>query len=559
MHVLLGNTGRSMAPNGLNLRRNPGDWGHLLAWNGPVVTLLGLALALSAGLLLIQLPPLDGVLVVLLVVVGVAALVEPMAGLVAALFLGLLRAYLRTEVPQVPAQIGQIFVALTVAAWLARGLARRNVRIPHPPLFLPLLVFFGAALISLWDAVDLPGYGVPELVKWAQILLVFLFVSYALTPSQAGIETRPTYRRLTWLLGALLVTGVFQAGVGAWQFALRGDGPDHFAILSLGDRFYRAYGTFEQPNPYAGYVGITLSLAIGVLIGTIGDRETRRHGDTETRRRGDREARRYTPSPSPRRRTDLPLCSLVLVAVTVALGAALAMSWSRGAWLGFGVAMSVMAIALPRRARWGLLLVAVLVVVGLGLYATDLLPPSVTARLTGFTGYVRFEDVRGVGINDANYAVIERLAHWQAALEMFRHNLWTGVGLGCYEPAYADFALINWPIALGHAHNVYLNLAAETGLIGLIAYLLLWVAVFWQTWRATRRARGLLRGVAIGLLGAWTHLSVHHLLDNLYVNNVHLHIGVMLGLLAFVVQRVGESANVQISKSASLQIDQSTK
>jgi len=231
--------------------------------------------------------------------------------------------------------------------------------------------------------------------------------------------------------------------------------------------------------------------------------------------------------------------------------AALAMSWSRGAWLGFGAAMLAMAVALPRRARWGLLLVAVLVAGGLGLYTTGLLPPAVTSRLTGFAQYVWFEDVRGVGINDANYAVIERLGHWQAAVEMFRHNLWTGVGFGCYEPAYRDFALINWPIALGHAHNYYLNIAAETGLIGLVAYLFLWGAVFWQTWRATRRAEGLLRGVAIGLLGTWTHLSVHHLLDNLYVNNVHLHVGVLLGLLAFIVQQTSKSANRQVGKSVS--------
>jgi O-antigen ligase len=254
----------------------------------------------------------------------------------------------------------------------------------------------------------------------------------------------------------------------------------------------------------------------------------------------------------------VPLRSLILLAVTVTLGAALAMSWSRGAWLGFAVAMSVMTVALPRQARWGLLLVAGLVVGGLSLYAMGLVPPSVMARLTGFTEYVRFEDVRGVGINDANYAVIERLAHWQAALEMFRYNFWTGVGLGCYEPAYAGFALINWPIALGHAHNVYLNVAAETGLIGLIAYLLLWVAVFWQTWWATRRARGLLRGIAIGLLGAWTHLSVHHLLDNLYVNNVHLHIGVLLGLLAFVIQHANKSPSDPIAQSPNLQICKST-
>lgn len=490
-----------------------------LAWNGPLVTLLALALALAAGLLLVQLVPLDGLLFVVLAVVGVATVIEPLAGLGAALFLGPLKAYLSAEVPQIPAQIGQVFVALMLAVWLARGLARRNLRIPHPPLLLPLLAFSGAALLSLWDAVELPIYGVPELIKWAQIVLLFLFVSDYLS---AGQKTRPT----SWLVGALLVTGLFQAGVGIWQFGLRGEGPDHFAILRLGERFYRAYGTFEQPNPYAGYIGLTLSLTIGMLAEMLRGIGTRRRGEGETRR----------PFFSPCLLVSLSPCLLV----SIALGTALVASWSRGAWLGFGAAVGVMTLALPRQARWGLLLVAVLVVGLLGLYATGLLPESIVARLTDFAQDVRFEDVRGVGINDANYAVVERLAHWQAGLEMFRYNLWTGVGIGCYEPAYSRFALINWPIALGHAHNYYLNLAAETGVIGLIAYLILWGAVFWHTWRITRRARGPLRGLAIGLLGVWTHLSVHHFLDNLYVNNVHLHIGVLLGLLAFIIQQTNQ-------------------
>jgi O-antigen ligase len=518
-----------------------------LAWNGPLVTLLGLALAILAGLLLTRLTPLGGVLFVLLVVGGVATVIEPLVGLAAMLFLGPLWAYLRAEVPQVPAQIAQVFVALTLAVWLARGLARRNLHIPyllgkgnhkryllknpgeetrffpknlvsHLPLQLPLLVFVGAALLSLWDAVELPVYGVPEFIKWVQVVLLYLFVSDHLTP-----------RRLVWLLGALLVTGLFQAGVGIWQFGLRGDGPDHFAILVLGDRFYRAYGTFEQPNPYAGYLGITLPLALGPCIGTLVHWYIGKLGQR-------RPTHQSTNLPN-YQSTSLPAYLIPLVGgAALTMLAALGMSWSRGAWLGFGAAVVVMAVALPRKTGWGLLLVAALIVGGVGLYATGLLHPSVAARLTGFVQYVRFEDVRGVGINDANYAVIERMAHWQAALEMIRYNLWTGVGFGCYEPAYRDFALINWPIALGHAHNYYLNVAAETGLIGLAAYLLLWGAVFWQTWRVTRCAEGLLRGVAIGLLGAWTHLSVHHLLDNLYVNNVHLHIGVLLGLLAWLVR-----------------------
>ncbi len=497
-----------------------------LAWHGPLIAALGLALGILVGLLLIRLTPLGGVLFVLLVIGGGATVVEPLVGLGLALFLGPLWAYLRAEVPQVPAQIGQVFVALTLAVWVARGLARREVRLPWTDgagrVLLPLATFVGAAWLSLWDGVEpaaLAVYGVPELVKWVQVLLLCLFVGQDLTP-----------RRLRWLLGALLLIGLFQAGVGIYQFGLRGDGPDHFAIL--GGDYYRAYGTFEQPNPYAGYLGMTLALAVGVALGCFLDRG----------RGGSSKRKCFLGGMSPG-----ILILLVLVAIVAAMGAALGMSWSRGAWLGFGAAAAVMAVALPRRARWGLLLAAALVVGGLGLYATGLLPASVAARLTDFVQDVRFEDVRGVGINDANYAVIERLAHWQAAMEMLRHHLWTGVGFGCYEPAYHDFALINWPIPLGHAHNYYLNIAAETGLLGLFAYLLLWGAVFWQTWRVTRQAEGLLRGVSLGLLGAWTQLAVHHLLDNLYVNHVHLHVGVLLGLLVWLVRSTNSCLTAQSS------------
>jgi len=39
-----------------------------------------------------------------------------------------------------------------------------------------------------------------------------------------------------------------------------------------------------------------------------------------------------------------------------------------------------------------------------------------------------------------------------------------------YQAAYARYSLPKWRMALGHAHNYYLNIAAETGLIGLLAY-----------------------------------------------------------------------------------------
>jgi len=483
-----------------------------LSWNSPLFYAALVGVAGLYGLALAQLSLLNACLLVFFSLVGLGTLREPLVGLLATLFLGLLWAWLRAELPEIPALIAMPVLALTLAAWLLRGAVRREIRLRTPFLLFPLLLFIGAAALSLWDGVELQVYGLPELLKWLQILALFWLV-----------VDHVDARRLPWLVGGLLLIGVFQAALGLWQFGLRGTGPDHYAIL--GDRYYRAYGTFEQPNPYAGYLGLVFPLGVGLSVNWLTGKMVTRSQSTR-------------PQGVPI--TNLPIYQLsALLLSTLLMGVALVASWSRGGWLGMGAAGVVMLAALPRRGWIGLLLVTLVVVGTLGLDATHLLPAEISARLTDFVEYVRFEDVRGVGINDANYAVLERLAHWQAALDMWRANFWSGVGFGDYEPAYADFRLLNWPIALGHAHNYYLNIAAETGLLGLSAYLLLWGAVFWQTWRVTRRAPAgsWRRGLAIGLLGAWTHLSIHHLFDNLYVNNIHLHVGVMLGLVALLATR----------------------
>jgi len=316
-----------------------------------------------------------------------------------------------------------------------------------------------------------------------------------------------------WVLVMLLLAGLSQAAVGIWQFGLRGMGPEHFEILG---RFYRAYGTFEQPNPFGGFMNLSLLLALGVVVMLLGEWW-----------QGVKSARRGI---SPFALRPSPLLFLVGVSLLGA-AAALVMSWSRGAWLGLAGGLAVFVLFWPRR-RWlgiGLLLLTVLLLWG-GL-TFNLLPAAVAERITNFREDVTFGDARGVDINDANYAVIERLAHWQAALDMVRDHFWLGVGFGNYEPAYHHYALINWPFPLGHAHNYYLNLLAETGVLGLAAYVGVWTAVFWQTIRLLYRLDNLPRGIALGLLAAFSALAVHHLVDKLYVNNIYIHLGAMLGLL----------------------------
>ncbi len=297
-------------------------------------------------------------------------------------------------------------------------------------------------------------------------------------------------------------------------------------------RFYRAYGTFEQPNPFGGYMALNASLAVGALVGLIihGWQTSGRVSEWASKQVNQLETRN---SKLIRIMQTLAPFWLSFMALTAAAtGLALVMSWSRGAWLGFAAAVGTLVLFLPRKRWHGLLLVA-LAVAGLAIsLQLNLLPASVAERLTSWQDDFQLGDVRGVDINDANYAVLERLAHWQAALDMARDNLWLGVGFGNYEPSYPDYDLLNWPYPLGHAHNYYLNLLAEVGVIGLITYLILWATIFWQTIHLLKLSDWRWRGVALGLLAAWTALSVHHLLDKLYVNNIYIHLGALAGLLS---------------------------
>src|SRR5262249_44818113 len=154
--------------------------------------------------------------------------------------------------------------------------------------------------------------------------------------------------------------------------------------------------------------------------------------------------------------------------------AALYVSFSRGAWLGAAAAGLALAAALPRRIWLGVTLVSLALAAGWALAVAGLLPASLTARLAQVGDFTAASNITGIDITGNNFAIVERLAHWQAAEDMARDYPWLGVGVGNYETAYPAYALLNWPLALGHAHMIYLNVLAETGLVGLAAYGILW-------------------------------------------------------------------------------------
>jgi len=455
--------------------------------------LLTVALLVAAAIALLPLPQLALAGVAALALGAIAlTLAEPVVGLCIALVIAPF-APLENIMLRLPVDSGQIMLAVTFAAWGLRALYVRRLDMSgaRRGIAVGLLIFIAVAGLSFFAASSFDLWA-RETLKWVEVLLVYLIVSTETDRRKAGL-----------ILGAILVSGLFQAGLGVYQFGLRGEGPDEFAIL--GGRFYRSYGTFEQPNPYGGYMGLIWPVALGVALYGVSRRA---------------------------------YC-VVRIAYWVAGGVAalalvaLVLSWSRGAWLGAAaacVAVLVLALRRPAASLAALLAASLL---ALTLNAAGLLPESIRARLTDFTRQFSSFDVRGVNVNDANYSVIERLAHWQAAQDMIVDHPWLGVGFGNYPVAYGQYRAMKWPNPLGHAHNYYLNVWAETGLAGLAAYALLWLIIIARALSLAARGDRSTLGpwLAVGLTGAWAHLSVHHLVDNLYVANTFILIGAYLGLL----------------------------
>ncbi|MBZ0279594.1 MAG: O-antigen ligase family protein [Anaerolineae bacterium] len=464
--------------------------------------LLLVAAILGAGFVSIQSIP----VVIICLLIGGSVLLAAISPIAAFAFLAVLspmRTLIATEAQfQLPLDIGQITLLGVLAAWAVNRIVynRQLVSKLRTPLTVPLLFFLFLMGLTSFIAVSQSAW-LNEWLKWIQILVLVTLVFNLFNDRQ--------WQLLVFIIS---VAGIANALVGIYQF-FGGSGALH---LVIGGRFFRAFGTFGQPNPFGGFMGIFIPLAamVASAYGLQAFKAYRTTGSIFS--------------------TAVLYTAFYTFASTIML-IGIVFSWSRGAWLGLGGALGVVVIAIPRKTSHGLLLFLAGLTFFVTLWFMGLIPTSIVERLSTSTQeFFAFEDVRGVDITPENFAVVERLAHWQAALNMTTHNPWFGVGLGNYEAAYPSYQLLNWNEPLGHAHNYYLNILAETGIIGLLGYGKVWIIIIWMTWRARQHPDLLARFVVIGLLGSWAYLSIHSFFDNLYVNNLFLHIGLMLGILAVI-------------------------
>ncbi|MGC8952649.1 O-antigen ligase family protein [Chloroflexus sp.] len=352
--------------------------------------------------------------------------------------------------------------------------------------------------------------GLKETLRWGTVLLIYLAAMSALQDPD-----RVQWRRAV-LVACLLAAPVITALIGIGQH-LTGIGPASFAV---GGGRVRAYGTIGQPNSFAGYLNQAWPLATGFGLVMIA-------------------AHRWHTW-----RDRLHLGVVFITAGSLIGG--LLVSFSRGGWLGAALGATVMTVVLGvwygrQMLRQSIPVILMAVFGGVILLNSGLLPTALSSRLTSIIVNLQPFDVRNIEITPDNFAVVERMAHLQAAWHMVRERPLLGVGPGNFTIAYERLVYSGqtptwikpWYDSRGHAHNYYLHIAAESGLIGLSAYLLLLGSVWHTAVRAVQQASDwFTRGIALGGIGVVSTLSGHNLFENLHVLNMGVQFGTIIALIA---------------------------
>jgi O-antigen ligase len=241
------------------------------------------------------------------------------------------------------------------------------------------------------------------------------------------------------VVSALIGLGVLVAVLGIVQKAVLGDhaaaGMKIYGFWAPRYKLTTPFGPFVNKNHYAGWMVMTLPLAVGYLIGLA------ESGAARVRPRW-RDRLLWLSSPEGGR------LQLAAFAILV-MGAALALTKSRSGLACFALALAAAGVSAARGGRSTMARVAILATVVV-LIAVPILWANVDLA-TRFTS--------------GGESVQLRRQAWRDALAVIRDFPLTGTGLNTYGTATLVYNTAHTDLHFQEAHNDYIQLAAEGGLL----------------------------------------------------------------------------------------------
>lgn len=297
--------------------------------------------------------------------------------------------------------------------------------------------------------------------------------------------------RLDKLALFIVAAGLLQAIIGVLLFSVGAV----YRIFFFDVIHNRVIGTFGYHNHFAGYMEICLSVGIGLMLARLGAEKSEQVGNWKHKL-----VKIFDFILSPKMRLRMMLIILVI---------ALVLTRSRMGNAGFFAAMLIVgliAIILSRKMAPATIgLIASLVIIDVVIVGTWVGLEKVVERVRDTAM------VQEVGAREESVELRTEVARY--SVDLVREFPVFGTGAGSFYNTYLRYRTpreLYWD----HAHNDYVEIAADTGLVGLgiLACFVVLTAA-----RAIlilmRRRSSLPRGVAFGSLMAIVAIAIHSTVD----------------------------------------------
>jgi len=369
--------------------------------------------------------------------------------------------------------VGPGLLLFALARWLYTG---EGVGRGWRSALCMMLAYGAVCLSSLMYADDVARSG--------ETLMDYLDGIVIVLAATAFIRTRQDFERALWALlvagGLLASLAVFQQLSGSFEQSFGG-----FSRVEMRNIYDNSAGFRSEGPVSANYFALILIALVPLAVDRL----------LHDRR---------------------PRARMLAAAILASTLTCIVFTYSRGAVVALVVVGGAMLVWVPRR-RIGRVLLAT--AIPLALAVVFVLPAEYVKRVVALGQVVS----AGGGNAPQDSALRGRLSEMMSAAKMFGDHPIVGVGYGNFEihyPRYAQAIGLDARREERQAHSLYLEIAAETGIVGLATFLLLigWGLANVQRARVALEARGhhdtahMATALGIALLGylagsVFLHLS----------------------------------------------------
>ncbi len=366
----------------------------------------------------------------------------------------------------------EICASLAILAFIVKKIATKKFVISTPLnefLLIYLLVCGLSVVFSTNVSISLRAF----FSKLLESILIYFIV----------VETINTKKKMYTVLGVLFLSGFLICFAGIFQYFT------HIDILRQRPWPYdprpftlHIKGPFATSNDFAAYLTPLIILSLSLFFIRI-------------------------------KKSFLKYCSKIFPLLSLIC---LFLSLSRGAWVGFFVGLIFIGSFVNKK----LLLRYILVIVFSFVLIWQFLPQEKKNEINRF-------NLSGPGGRDRR--ILTKIS-W----DMWSDRPILGLGLGTYMYNFDRFnydkKTYHW--GASYAHNCYLQLAAEIGLLGLLSFLFFLTALFYKSIRRINKfGISVERNLSIGLLGGLCAYLIHSIFDtNLYNLDIGILFWYLLGL-----------------------------